>query len=91
MLGWAYLSLCVGYYFGLRASLAEKRSMGIIWVGIVSNSGACAYLFYCGLMGTWSAWSSIIQFIKWSSAIAAALITLGLLMYGVKGNEPIAD
>jgi hypothetical protein len=42
MLGWAYLALCVGYAFGLKASLQGQRAAGPIWVGIVSNGGACA-------------------------------------------------
>ncbi len=33
MLGWAYLALCVGYAFGLRASLRGQRLLGPIWVG----------------------------------------------------------
>ena len=34
MLGWAYLALCVGYYFALKASLHDKRLMGPICVGM---------------------------------------------------------
>ena len=89
MLGWAYLSLCVGYYFSLKASLKGKRLMGPIYVGLVSNGGACMYLLYYGLIGTWSVWGSAIQFIAWGSVLATALITLGLYSFGVKGNEPI--
>ena len=88
MLGWAYLALCVGYYFGLRASLEGKRLMGPIWVGVVSNGGACAYLLFYGVAGAWSEWGWFIQFVGWSSAIATALITVGLYAYGIKGNEP---
>ena len=51
MLGWAYLALCVGYAFGLAAALKGARLMGPIWVGIVSNAGACLYLLYYGLTG----------------------------------------
>ena len=40
MLGWAYLALCVGYWFGLQAALQGRRAMGPIWVGILSNGGA---------------------------------------------------
>ena len=56
MLGWAYLALCVGYGFGLRASLDGKRLMAPIYVGIVSNGGACLYLLYYGSTGAWSDW-----------------------------------
>ena len=91
MLGWAYLALCVGYGFGLQASLAGKRLMAPIWVGMVSNGGACLYLCYYGFTGEWSAWSGVVQFVFWSSALATALITAGLYRYGVRGTEPIVD
>ena len=89
MLGWAYLALCVGYYFALKASLAGKRLMGPIWVGIVSNGGACIYLLYYGLTGTWSEWGFYIEFIAWGSTLATALITLGIVIFGVFGDEPV--
>lgn len=89
MLGWAYLALCVGYGFALRAALDGKRLMGPIWVGIVSNGGACLYLLYYGMTGAWSTWGGFIQFVGWGSALATALITLGLVVYGVRGKEPI--
>ena len=90
MLGWAYVALCVGYWFGLRASLAGKRLMPPIYVGIVSNGGACLYLLWYGLSGTWQDWGAFIQFVGWSSVAATAVITAGLVRYGVFGTEPIA-
>lgn len=87
MLGWAYLALCVGYAFGLRAALAGERAAGPIWVGIVSNGGACAYLVYFGAIGTWSSWGWFVQFVLWSSALATAAITTGLYWYGVHGAD----
>jgi hypothetical protein len=89
MLGWAYLALCVGYCFSLHASLNGKRLMGPVWVGIVSNGGACACLLYYGITGAWSGWGWFIQFIAWGSAAATALITTGLYVFGVKGHEPV--
>ena len=86
MLGWAYLALCVGYAFGLKASLEGRRAMGPIWVGIVSNGGACLYLIYYGLSGTWATWGTMLQFVAWGSAVATLLITLGLLVFGVWGE-----
>ncbi|MEM1080870.1 MAG: hypothetical protein AAGH65_04745 [Pseudomonadota bacterium] len=91
MLGWAYLALCVGYAFGLRASLAGTRLMGPIWVGIVSNGGACLYLCCYGLTGAWATWSGTIQIFFWGSAVATALITLGLIRFGVFGDEPVVS
>ena len=84
MLGWAYLALCVGYAFGLRAALQGERRAGPIWVGIVSNGGACVYLAVYGALGTWSGWGGFVQFLLWSSMIATAGITLGLYLFGVR-------
>lgn len=86
MLGWAYLALCVGYAFGLASALQGKRALGPIWVGIVSNGGAFAYLLYYGLLGTWSAWGGAVRFVGWSSVAATFLITVGLFMFGVLGR-----
>lgn len=83
MLGWAYLALCVGYYFGLRAALHGQRAPGPIWMGIVSNAGACAYLLFYGLAGTWTNWGWMVQLIAWGSFAATALITTGLVVFGV--------
>ena len=91
MLGWAYLGLCVGYAFGLAAALKGARLMGPIWVGIVSNGGACGYLLYYGLAGTWTDWGWPIQVLAWGSAVATAAITLGLYLYGIRRERPGAD
>ena len=86
MLGWAYLSLCVGYGFGLKASLQGRVAAGPIWMGIVSNGGACVYLLYYGLTSAWTDWGGFIQFVGWSSAAATALITAGLIAFGVRAK-----
>jgi hypothetical protein len=86
MLGWAYLALCIGYAFGLKASLLGKRALGPIWVGIVSNGGACALLLLFGLSASWHDMVSLVQFIFWSSVVATAAITVGLWIWGVKGE-----
>lgn len=90
MLGWAYLALCVGYSFSLAAAWRGRRMMGPIWVGLVSNGGACLYLLFYGATGTWVDWGGFVQFIAWSSALATALITLGLFVFGVRGRLPLA-
>ena len=91
MLGWAYLALCVGYWFGLQASLQGQRAMGPIWTGIVSNGGAFLYLLYFGATGTWTTWGVALQFIGWGSAVAAFIITAGLLIFGVRGAGAVAQ
>lgn len=87
MLGWAYLALCVGYAFGLKASLQSQRAAGPIWVGIVSNGGACAYLAFFGIAGSWSTWGGFVQLVLWSSVAATAAITVGLYVFGVRGGD----
>ncbi len=91
MLGWAYLALCVGYWFGLKASLHGRRAMGPIWVGVVSNGGACLYLLYYGVTGTWAYWGAWLNFIGWSSVLATFFITAGLLAFGVLGSDLESD
>jgi len=86
LLGWAYLALCVGYAFGLRSALQGKRALGTIWMGIVSNAGASAFLFYFGVAGAWSAWGSPLQLLAWASALAALLIAVGLFVFGAMGR-----
>ena len=87
LLGWAYVALCVGYGFGLRASLEGTRAAGPIWAGIVSNGGACAILCIFGIAGAWSTWSVLAQVLVWSSAVATGLITLSLLRFGAIAND----
>jgi hypothetical protein len=86
MLGWAYLALCVGYGFGLRSALRGRRALGPIWVGIVRNAGAFAYLLFYGATGAWSMWGGAVRFVGWASVAATLLITLGLIVFGVMGR-----
>ncbi|MEM8768952.1 MAG: hypothetical protein AAGE43_16010 [Pseudomonadota bacterium] len=86
LLGWAYVALCVGYGFGLRAALADERLAGPIWVGIVSNGGASLYLTYYGASGAFSELTPLLQVLLWSSALATGLITLGLVQFGVRSR-----
>ncbi len=86
MLGWAYLALCVGYGFGLRASLQGRRAMGPIWMGVLSNGGAFCFLLYYGIVGTWTSWGTVLQVVGWGSVVATFLITAGLMVFGVRGE-----
>lgn len=86
--GMAALALVVGYGFGLRESFSSqnkqaRRAMGVIWVGIVSNAGACLVLLIYGLLGTWNTWGFILQCGLWFSMLATGLIALGLFTFGV--------
>ena len=87
LLGWAYLVLCIGYAFGLRAARNGRRLVGPIWVGIVSNGGACGYLVYFGVLGAFTTWPSWLQVLAWGSALGAGLIMFGLLVFGVRGRQ----
>jgi hypothetical protein len=84
MLGWAYLSLCVGCGFGRRAALSGQILEGPIWMGVVSNGGACSFLIYDGATGSWEGLHLGVKFILWSSAIATAAITIGLYLFEVR-------
>ena len=87
MLGWAYLSLCVGYCVGLSDEIQGKRNMLVVCVGLVSNGGGCLYLLYYGFSGTWTHWAVPLQVMLWGSAIAAGLITAGLYVFGFKSTN----
>jgi len=86
MLGWAYLALCVGYSFALSAALNQQRLVGAIWAGIVSNGGACGFLLFNGLDGTWANWGLLAQGLMWASTAATAAITIGLYWFGVRDS-----
>ena len=87
LLGWAYLSLCVGYYYGLREALQGRRMMAAIWTGIVSNGGACVYLIYYGALGNWADWGRFAQVLMWASAVATLSIAAGLVIFGLGTNN----
>lgn len=84
MLGWAYLALCVGYWFALLEAKRGRRLLGALWMGVVSNGGACGYLTFYGAIGLWDTWGAMAQVILWGSALATALITAGLVRYGLR-------
>ncbi len=83
-LGVAYLALCVGYAFGLAEALQGRRMLSVIWMGIVSNAGACLVFTIYGLQGDWNDWPYLSQLYVWSIAATAGLITLGLVLTGLK-------
>jgi hypothetical protein len=90
LLGWAYLALCVGYWFGWRSAAQGKRPLAPIWVGIVSNGAACAVLGYHGAIGAWASWGEVVQALGWASVAAAFSIALGLVVFGLFGQGEAA-
>ena len=84
LLGWAYLALCVGYGFAWQAARRGEVQRGPLWMGVTSNGGASVLLWLQGLGGVWNGWGGLPQFVLWSSAVATALITAGLIRYGLR-------
>lgn len=82
LLGMAYAALVLGYAFGLRAALRGEYPADVVWVGIVSNGGACLLLAIAAVAGTWSAWGAIAQVSMWASLVGTAAITVGLAWFG---------
>jgi hypothetical protein len=83
LLAMSYIALVVGYIFGLKSTLSGGYPIEIIWIGIVSNGGACLLLLTYGFLNTWSSWGFYMQLAMWFSAIATASITLGLVITGL--------
>ncbi len=83
LLGMAYVALVVGYCFGLRKTLKGERPTDVVWVGIVSNGGACLLLLSYGLLGAWQTWGFPATILMWVSGVITGAITLGLLITGV--------
>ena len=86
--GMATFALVIGYGFGLRESYPSRnkqarRLMSAIWVGIVSNAGACLILLLYGLSGAWNAWGIVLQWGLWGSMAVTGMIALSLIIFGV--------
>lgn len=86
LLGMAYAALIVGYAFGLRASLQGLYPMSVIWVGIVSNSGAALMFAVAAFQNVWGSWGVIAQVIMWGSLLSVSIITIGLVTFGLYGS-----
>jgi hypothetical protein len=82
LLGMAYTALVVGYGFGLRASSRGSYPAGVVWVGIVSNGGACLLLAMAAALGVWESWGAIARAIMWSSLLGTGAIAAGLVVFG---------
>ncbi len=82
LLGVAYTALVVGYGFGLHASRRGEYPTGVVWVGIVSNGGACVLLCGAALLGAWADWGAFARLVMWGSLVGTGGITAGLVAYG---------
>ena len=82
LLGMAYIALVVGYCFGLKACAEGTYPAGVVWVGIVSNGGACLLLAIGAMLGVWAGWGTTAQAIMWASLLGTAAITAGLVWFG---------
>jgi hypothetical protein len=79
LLGAAFLALVVGYISGLLGLSRGDDVRDIVWVGITSNGLASLILCFSGFKGAWKEWGILARIYMWVSALATALITLGLV------------
>lgn len=87
LLGMAYVALVLGYGFGLHDTLRHQYPETIIWVGVVSNGGACLLLAMAALTQAWHGWGTMAQAIMWGSLLGTGAISLGLVWFGL-ANKP---
>ncbi len=87
LLGMAYVALIVAYCFGLRAAQRGEYPATVVWVGIVSNAGACLVLGWFALLGAWSAWGGFAQFVMWASLLGTGAIAAALVVFGPGGEH----
>ena len=85
LLGMAYSALVLGYWFGLQQVRQGAYPMATVWVGILSNGGACALLVGHAATGAWSTWGGFAQASMWLSLIGTGSITAGLVFFGPLG------
>jgi hypothetical protein len=88
LLGMAYAALVVGYGFGLRDSIRGIHPSAVIWVGIVSNGGATLMFALAASQNVWGSWGVMARIVMWGSLLSVAMITLGLMAFGLYGSTP---
>ena len=82
LLGMAYLALVLGYFLGLRQTQSGVYPMATVWVGILSNGGACVVLMIYAALGAWADWGPLAQLFMWGSLLSTGAITAGLVAFG---------
>ena len=83
LLGMAYVALVVGYGFGLCDARRQRHPKAVVWVGLVSNGGACLLLSIAALSKVWDGWGMIAQSIMWGSLFGTGVIAIGLAYFGL--------
>jgi len=78
LLAIAYSALVVGYVLALMQVRRGQYPWATIWVGIVSNGGACIVLTVAAISGAWSNWGLFAQVFMVASTWGTGLIALGL-------------
>lgn len=82
LLGVSYLSLSLGYAFGLRVTLRGEYPGSTVWVGILSNGGSFAVLLVAGLASDWKSWGTAAQAAMWFFLTSVGAITVALVACG---------
>lgn len=80
LLAVAYTALVVGYVQALGQIRRGSYPWSTVWVGAVSNGGACALLTIAAISGEWANWGLFAQVFMAFSTWGTGLITLGLLV-----------
>ena len=83
LLGMAYLSLALCYFFGLQSQQDKIYPSDTVWIGILSNGGAFAVLLNSGVRTTnWKEWGSLAKVFMWISLFATGMICSSLVIFG---------
>ena len=82
LLGVAYVALVVGYAFGWRETRRGSYPSVVVWIGIVSNGGACLLLLIAAIHGAWADWAGIAPVLMWGSLVGTGAISIGLVLLG---------
>ena len=83
LLGMAYLSLALCYFFGLQSQQDKIYPSDTVWIGILSNGGAFAVLLNSRVRTTnWKEWGSLAKVFMWISLFATGMICSSLVIFG---------
>ncbi|NUM40713.1 MAG: hypothetical protein HUU45_03660 [Leptospiraceae bacterium] len=80
LLGFAYLSLTIGYVYALQLIRKNIFPEGIVIMGVISNFGASLILFYNAITLSFANLSSFGSFFMYFSILATGVIACSLLI-----------